>query len=93
MFPKKKSFAVDAGPFTKVLTQKILENEGKDNKVLMVVGSVTDITIKQINETIFDHNVKVVEVDPLKFVEEINLETYMTELVKNQMLSYLKQKF
>lgn len=79
---EEKSFAVDAGPFTKVLTQKILENEGKDNKLLMVVGSVTDITIKQINETIFDHNVKVVEVDPLKFVEEINLENYMTELVK-----------
>lgn len=78
---KEKVFAVDAGPFTKTLTEEIMANKGADNKVLMVVGSVTDITIKQMHETIFDHSVEVIDINPLKFVEDNDVSDYINEII------------
>lgn len=75
-----KHFCVDAGPFTKVLTEAIMVNSGNENKVLMIVGSVTDITITQMKETIFDHSVEVIDVDPMELIFEKDIDSYIKEI-------------
>lgn len=76
---KIKFFSVDPGPFTSEIANQILDREDKLNKVLMVVGSVTDITISQIHELLNSNdNISVVKVDAKKLAieskrsEEIN---------------------
>lgn len=58
-----KVFASDPGPFTLELAAQILERDEVLNKVLMVVGSVTDISIEQIRELLNTYEFGVVKVD------------------------------
>ena len=58
-----KYFAADPGPFTMELGREILEKKEVLSKVLMVVGSVTDISVQQIKELLSDYDVRVLKVD------------------------------
>lgn len=58
-----KFFASDPGPFTLEVADQMLERDEVLNKVLMVVGSVTDISIKQIKELLNSYEFSVVKVD------------------------------
>lgn len=69
--------AVDPGPFTLSLIRMKLDEAKTMSKVLMAVGSVTDLTIEQLNTVINDLNPEIIEVDaaalinPSQRVEEI----------------------
>lgn len=56
-------FAADPGPFTLEVANQMLERDEVLNKVLMVVGSVTDISITQIKELLNSYEFAVVKVD------------------------------
>ncbi|MDO5726223.1 MAG: four-carbon acid sugar kinase family protein [Tissierellia bacterium] len=56
-------FTIDPGPFTMELAKLRLEQRKIYDKVLMVVGSVTDITISQIKELISATSLGIVKVD------------------------------
>ncbi|MDO5714807.1 MAG: four-carbon acid sugar kinase family protein [Tissierellia bacterium] len=56
-------FTVDPGPFTMEVAREQLEKDKIYNKVLMVVGSVTDITINQIRELVINYPVNILMVD------------------------------
>ena len=56
-------FAADPGPFTLEVANQMLERDEVLNKVLMVVGSVTDISITQIKELLNYYDFAVVKVD------------------------------
>lgn len=58
-----KFFASDPGPFTLEVANQMLERDEVLNKVLMVVGSVTDISIKQIIELLNSYDFSVVKVN------------------------------
>ncbi len=58
-----KFFASDPGPFTLEVANQMLERDEVLTKVLMVVGSVTDISIKQIRELLNSYDFAVVKVD------------------------------
>lgn len=58
-----KFFASDPGPFTLKVADQILERDEILSKVLMVVGSVTDTSIKQIIELLNSYDFSVVKVD------------------------------
>lgn len=58
-----KFFASDPGPFTLEVANQMLERDEVLSKVLMVVGSVTDISIKQIRELLNSYDFAVVKVD------------------------------
>ncbi|MFY9547277.1 four-carbon acid sugar kinase family protein [Miniphocaeibacter sp.] len=74
---KIKFISVDPGPFTCKLAEIYLEKEEIFSKVLMVVGSVTDITIEQIKELIFSYPINILKIDPLKLV---GIDTYKSEI-------------
>lgn len=61
-------FSIDPGPFTMEIARQFQERSEQLDKILMVVGSVTDITIEQIRETIIEYPVNILEVDPNKLV-------------------------
>ena len=63
---KIKFFSVDPGPFTSKIAEINLDNTDTFSKVIMVVGSVTDISIEQIKELIFTYPVNILKVDALK---------------------------
>jgi uncharacterized protein YgbK (DUF1537 family) len=56
-------FAADPGPFTLEVANQMLERDEVLSKVLMVVGSVTDISITQIKELLNSYDFAVVKVD------------------------------
>lgn len=58
-----KFFASDPGPFTLEVGDQMLERDEVLNKVLMVVGSVTDTSIRQIIELLNSYHFGVVKVD------------------------------
>ncbi|OLS01511.1 four-carbon acid sugar kinase family protein [Tissierella creatinophila] len=58
-----KFFASDPGPFTLEVANQMLERDEVLNKVLMVVGSVTDTSIKQIKELLNSYDFSIVRVD------------------------------
>lgn len=74
---KVKYFSVDPGPFTSKIAEIKLDKTDTFSKVLMVVGSVTDITIEQIKELIFTYPVNILKVDALKLA---TLEDYKDEI-------------
>ena len=74
---KIKYFSVDPGPFTSKLAEINLNKTETFSKVLMVVGSVTDISIEQIKELIFTYPVNILKVDALKLA---TLEEYKEEI-------------
>lgn len=74
---KIKYFSVDPGPFTSKLAEINLNKTETFSKVLMVVGSVTDISIEQVKELIFTYPVNILKVDALKLAM---LEDYKDEI-------------
>ncbi len=58
-----KFFVSDPGPFTLEVANQMLERDEVLNKVLMVVGSVTDTSIKQIIELLNSYEFGVVKVN------------------------------
>lgn len=87
---KIKFFSIDPGPFTLEVANQILDREDKLNKVLMVVGSVTDITIDQIHELLnSNNNIRVIKVDAesLAVERERNKEI---KKVSEEALKFLK---
>lgn len=72
-----KYFSVDPGPFTSKIAEINLDKTDTFSKVIMVVGSVTDISIEQIKELIFTYPVNILKVDALKLA---TLEEYKEEI-------------
>ena len=58
-----KFFASDPGPFTLEVANQVLVRDEVLNKVLMVVGSVTDTSIKQIRELLNNYDFAIVKVN------------------------------
>ncbi len=84
-------FSIDPGPFTMEVARQMQDKSDTLDKILMVVGSVTEITIEQIRETIIEYPVNILEVDPNKLVrhdlykEEIQrASTEALELLKKE---------
>lgn len=67
---KVKFFAVDPGPFTLQVADQYQEREDILQKVVFVVGSVTDTTIKQINELLSEYDMGVINVDAEKLAKK-----------------------
>lgn len=80
---KEKIFSIDPGPFSMRLADRMIKNQGTVAKVLMVVGSVTDITIKQIKEVTFEYPVDILEVNPLKLLDKNKIDEYVEQTVKD----------
>lgn len=65
-----KFFSVDPGPFSMHIARSILDKENLLSKVLMICGSVTDITIKQIRDLLNNQDVKVIKVSAKNLIDE-----------------------
>ncbi|WP_213818845.1 four-carbon acid sugar kinase family protein [Garciella nitratireducens] len=63
---------VDPGPFTLNMIREILDRENQMNKVLMTVGSVTDITIQQLHEIVESYQPYIVNVNAKDLIEPEN---------------------
>lgn len=61
--------SVDPGPFTKEVTRLLYQKESIRTKALAVIGSVTNVTINQMNELKNDYNYYQVDVDASKLIE------------------------
>lgn len=59
---KVSFFAIDPGPFSLQVADELQEQRDILQKVVFVVGSVTDTTIRQINELLSDYKMEVVDV-------------------------------
>ncbi|MDL2311080.1 four-carbon acid sugar kinase family protein, partial [Peptostreptococcaceae bacterium OttesenSCG-928-C18] len=75
-----KYFSVDPGPFTSKIAEINLDKTDTFSKVIMAVGSVTDISIEQIKELIFTYPINILKVDALKLA---TLENYKEEIEKS----------
>lgn len=60
--------AVDPGPFTLDMIRETLDRGNQMNKVLMTVGSVTDITIEQLQELIRSYQPYIVNVNAMDLI-------------------------
>lgn len=61
--------SVDPGPFTKEVTRLLYQKESISTKALAVIGSVTNVTINQMNELKNNYNHYQVDVDASKLIE------------------------
>ena len=61
--------SVDPGPFTKEVTRLLYQKESISTKALAVIGSVTNVTINQMNELKNNYNYYQVDVDASKLIE------------------------
>ena len=61
--------SVDSGPFTKEVTRLLYQKESIRTKALALIGSVTNVTINQMNELKNDYNYYQVDVDASKLIE------------------------
>ena len=61
--------SVDPGPFTKEVTRLLYQKESIRTKALALIGSVTNVTINQMNELKNDYNYYQVDVDASKLIE------------------------
>lgn len=61
--------SVDPGPFTKEVTRLLYQKESIRTKALAVIGSVTNVTINQMNELKNNYNYYQVDVDASKLIE------------------------
>ncbi|WP_099203644.1 four-carbon acid sugar kinase family protein [Miniphocaeibacter massiliensis] len=77
---KVNYFSVDPGPFTSKIAEINLSTTETFSKVIMTVGSVTDISIEQIKELIFTYPVNILKVDALRLA---TLENYKEEIEKS----------
>lgn len=66
-----KFFSVDPGPFTYSLAKQMEGRNENDKKILMVIGSVTDTTYKQLNFLkIKIPDLEIINVNPKKLISE-----------------------
>ncbi len=65
-----KFFSVDPGPFSMHIARSILDKENLLSKVLMICGSVTDITVRQIRDLLNNQDVKVIKVSAENLIDE-----------------------
>lgn len=61
--------SVDPGPFTKEVTRLLYQKESIKTKALALIGSVTNVTINQMNELKNNYNYYQVDVDASKLIE------------------------
>ena len=61
--------SVDPGPFTKEVTRLLYQKESIRTKALAVIGSVTKVTINQMNELKKNYNYYQVDVNASKLIE------------------------
>ena len=61
--------SVDPGPFTKEVTRLLYQKESISTKALAVIGSVTNVTINQMNELKNNYNHYQIDVDASKLIE------------------------
>lgn len=61
--------SVDPGPFTKEVTRLLYQKESIRTKALALIGSVTNVTINQMNELKNNYNYYQVDVDASKLIE------------------------
>lgn len=59
-----KFFSADPGPFSMEIASQVLQNSETLSKVLMVVGSVTDISVRQIRKLLAEYDIRVLEICP-----------------------------
>lgn len=69
-----KFFTVDPGPFTLEVANQMLKRDQVLNKVLMVIGSVTDTSIGQIRELLKSYKFGIVKVDAGKLASREDRE-------------------
>ncbi len=74
--------AVDPGPFTQALTREMLDLEVKLSRILMIVGSVTDITMQQLDVVIQDLDPYVVKVDAYHLIDQAQHEEEIRRAVE-----------
>lgn len=74
-----KFISVDPGPFTKELTAYLYKRESIQTKAMAIVGSVTKITIDQLQELRKAYDSYQIDVNPLKL---LNPETIKEEIQK-----------
>ncbi len=76
---KIKAISVDPGPFTHALSNELLgePEAGPGQKVMVTVGSVTNLTRKQLDEFILVRSPLIIEVDAEKLIYE---KTYSNEI-------------
>lgn len=74
--------AVDPGPYTLALTREMLDREVKLSRILMIVGSVTDSTMEQLEAVIKNLDPFVVKVDAYNLIHSGRLEAEISRAVK-----------
>ncbi len=72
--------SVDPGPFTKELTKLLYKKESISTKALAIIGSVTNVTINQMNELRKSFKYYQVNVDPNKLID---LDSAIREIDKS----------
>lgn len=74
--------AVDPGPYTLALTREMLDREVKLSRILMIVGSVTDSTLEQLEVVIKNLDPFVVQVDAYNLIHSEKLEAEISRAVE-----------
>lgn len=72
-------FTIDPGPFTLAVTRMQLDQEQNLSRVLMVVGSVTELSTRQLNAVIEAWHPAIIAVDAERLVDP---KTYLEEIVR-----------
>ncbi|MBS6105360.1 MULTISPECIES: four-carbon acid sugar kinase family protein [Anaerococcus] len=79
--------SVDPGPFTKELTKLLYKSQSISTKAIAVIGSVTNVTMKQMAELKKRFDYYQVDVDPLKLINIdqaiVEIENSVNESCKN----------
>lgn len=79
---KIKFFSVDPGPFSMHIARSILDKENLLSKVLMICGSVTDITIRQLRDITNNQEVEVIKVSAKNLIDEDKRDLEIENVVK-----------
>ncbi|KHO62718.1 hypothetical protein THYS13_07850 [Thermoanaerobacter sp. YS13] len=78
---------IDPGPFTTAMAKNLLGqnyNEGKEHKILMIIGSTTDLTRKQIDYISKQRNILIWNVNIRNVIENLSEEiTRIPYYIKN----------
>lgn len=90
---KKKFFAVDPGPLSQNLAEKMLNKSDRLTKTLLVIGSVTDITIEQIRELLINIPVGIVKVDAEKLLYNNTKNDEINKKIKEAREYLTKENF
>lgn len=77
--------AVDPGPFTAALVKELVPKpaKGRGQKVLVTVGSVSNLTRKQLDELRVSHNPLLVHADPQKLIYQDSREEEIQRVVSH----------